>query len=43
MNADQLKKDVGRRLRLRPHPQRVEGYRSMVITLSSAGPTYGRA
>jgi hypothetical protein len=34
VNADKLKKDVGRALRLRPHVQRVDRYTSMVSSLS---------
>jgi len=30
-----MKKDVGRRLLLRPHPQKVESYRTGVSVLSS--------
>ncbi len=40
MNIEQLKKNVGQLLRLRPHPLLVEGYGSTVSTLSSDGPRY---
>jgi hypothetical protein len=40
MNIEQLKKNIGELLRLRPHPQRVESYGSGVSVLTSGGPRY---
>ena len=40
MNADQMKKDVGRRLLLRPLPQQAQSYGTAVSALSSSGPRY---
>ena len=40
MNAEQLKKNVGQRVRLRPHPLVVEGYGDVVSVLSTDGPRY---
>ena len=40
MNIDQMKKDVGRALHLRPLPQLVESYGTEVSVLTSAEPRY---
>ena len=40
MNIDEMKKNVGRALRLRPLPQRVESYGTGVSVLTSGGPRY---
>ncbi len=38
MNAEQLKKNIGHLLRLRPHPLLVEGYLPTVSVLTSGSP-----